>query len=94
MWVVGRRWRVPSARSISGGSTRVAVGRRRGSGSARGVRGDADGRSVAVDDTVGRSAGKGWRHALAIALDLVSQHLNLPAHVLMTLLEGDNEVDS
>lgn len=57
------------------------------------IRWDANGWSMSIHDGVRRCSREWWRHALTIALDFVSQHFDFSAHVLVALLECDNEVD-
>ena len=51
-------------------------------------------RTVAVDDVRGRAAGnEGRRDALSVPVELVPEHVDLPAHVLVCLLQVVDKVD-
>lgn len=54
---------------------------------------DANWGAVRVHDRMGRSTGEWRRHSLAISFELVPQQVYIPAHLLVALLEGNNEVD-
>ena len=94
MWMMWRRpgWCTWGSWRASGMSMRLwwLVG---GSGRRGRVWRDANGWSVAIHDGMRRCAGEWWGHALSITFELVPQHVDFPAHVLVALLEVDNEVD-